>query len=138
MPKVGPDSARKGHSSRAQSFPRCARLTRPSEFRWVFAQASRVSDQAFTVLARPRPEGSTATIGPRLGLAIAKKCAKRAVSRQRVKRLVRESFRKAQHELPDVDIVVMCRPPVTQMTNRQVYDALDKLWQRLKRQCATS
>lgn len=97
-----------------------------------------MSDKAFTVLARPRPADTPVTMGPRLGLAIAKKCAKRAVSRQRVKRLVRESFRKVQHELPDVDIVVMCRPPVTQMTNRQVYEALDKLWQRLKRQCATS
>ena len=44
-----------------------------------------------------------------MGLAIAKKCARRAVDRNRLKRLVRESFRLERLGLPGLDLVVMCR-----------------------------
>jgi len=53
------------------------------------------------VLARENLTGSA-----RLGLAISKRAAKRAVDRNRLKRIAREVFRK-QLDLPPLDFVVM-------------------------------
>jgi ribonuclease P protein component len=70
----------------------------------VFAEPLRSSDRFFTVLARPsgRPVA-------RLGLTVSRRTAKRAVDRNRIKRLARESFR--QHPtLAHWDFVVLARP----------------------------
>ena len=67
-----------------------------------------------------------------MGLAIAKKAAKRAVDRNRIKRLCRESFRQ-QDNLPVVDLVVMTRASAVSATNAELFSALDKHWQRIRR-----
>lgn len=113
----------------AQNFPRSYRLTRADQYNRVFQQAIRSNDKALTVLARPN-----GLAHPRLGLAVSKKCAKLAVSRHRIKRLVRESFRKHNLALPALDIVVTCRPVIVRMTNSQVRVALEKQWQKLRTQ----
>ena len=84
-------------------FSRQARLLRKRDFDGVFKKPARSSDHFFTILFS---QGSTTQ--PRMGLAIAKKAAKRAVDRNRIKRLCRESFRQ-QDNLPVVDLVVMTR-----------------------------
>jgi len=66
----------------------------------------------------------------RLGLIISKKAAPRAVDRNRIKRLVRESFR-CQESLKSADYVVMAKPSVKQLTNQQVLQSLQQLWQRI-------
>mgnify|MGYP001570984818 FL=1 len=71
-----------------------ARLLKATEFNRVFDKAVRTSDQYFTVLARPNDLEF-----PRLGLAISKKKARLAVTRNRLKRIIRESFRQRQHQL---------------------------------------
>lgn len=100
----------------------------------MFEQAFRSSDKALTALAR----ASQPAQGARLGLAISKKCARRSVDRQRIKRLIRESFRQTRQQLPAMDIVVMCRPAVLSMSNHEISKALDRHWQRLTRQCEES
>ena len=52
---------------------------------------------------QPRPEGNTEA---RLGLVVAKKLLKRAVDRNKVKRVVREQFRLRRAGLPAVDLVI--------------------------------
>lgn len=47
---------------------------------------------------------------PRLGIAISRKCAPRAITRNRAKRIIREAFRLRQHRLGGVDIVFLGRP----------------------------
>ncbi len=42
----------------------------------------------------------------RLGLVVGKKLLKRAVDRNRVKRVIRDQFRRRRAELPAVDLVV--------------------------------
>ena len=66
----------------------------------------------------------------RLGLIISKKAAPKAVDRNRIKRLVRESFRQ-QQSLKSADYVVMAKPSVKQLTNQQVFECLQHLWQRI-------
>lgn len=75
----------------------------------------------------------------RLGLAIAKKCARRAVDRNRLKRIARESFRTHRHTLPGVDIVVLCSNGATGMPNQKLDMLLEQAWGVIRnRLCAVS
>lgn len=114
------------------SFARCARLTRPVEFRRVFANAERLTSRALTVLFAPNELGR-----PRLGLAISRKAAASAVDRNRIKRTVRESFRSHQDEIGGWDIVVMARNTAATATSQTLRAELEQHWNRLKRRpCA--
>jgi len=86
-----------------------------------------------TILAAPNDQGH-----PRLGLAISKKNAKRAVDRNRIKRIIRESFRQNQIRLPAVDLVVMAKPQTKSATNSELFTSLEHHWGRLIKQCAKS
>ncbi len=50
--------------------------------------------------------------GARLGLVVARKLARRAVTRNLVKRLAREAFRRAWLSLPSCDVVLRLVRPV--------------------------
>lgn len=65
---------------------------------------------------------------PRLGLAIAKKRLPRAVDRNRVKRVIRESFRRRQTELGATDVVVLARNGTAGMSNRRLSGQLYSAW----------
>ena len=64
----------------------------------------------------------------RLGLVVAKKNVRLAVDRNRVKRLIRESFRRRQHLLEGIDIIVLARRGVDRQSNRQLFKAIDEQW----------
>lgn len=68
---------------------------------------------------------------PRLGLVIAKKHVKSACQRNRLKRLIRESFRLRQAQLPALDIVVLARKGLSELDNAAANRVIDKQWQRL-------
>ena len=114
-------------------FTKRARLLKPAEFSRVFDQAIRSSDRLFIILARLNDIQS-----PRLGLAISKKNARLAVDRNRIKRIIRESFRLNLSRLPAVDFVVMAKPVTRTLTNRTLFDSLEKHWNRLIKQCEQS
>ncbi len=116
-------------SAAAESFPRTSRLTCAADYRPVFQDNTRISDGCFTLLYKTR---ESAACKPRLGLAIAKKQLKRAVDRNRIKRLIRQSFRLHQNQLPAVDVVVMVRGKILQLNNQQVFDRLHNLWGRIQ------
>lgn len=111
------------------SFPRTLRLLTSAQFQAVFRDtACRSSDQLLTVIARPNQQPH-----PRLGLAISKKAVKTAVARNRIKRLVRESFRQQQQALAGLDVVVMARTAAMQASNADIAASLQNHWQRLQR-----
>ncbi len=114
-------------------FSRRARLAGQPAFANVFAQPAKSSDRYFTVLAR-----ANGLAYPRLGLAISRKVAKSAVARNRIKRIVRESFRRHQSQFGGLDWVVMGRTSLTQQENAILFASLQRHWQRLARPCAPS
>ena len=89
-------------------------------------KTSRSSDQRWTLLVRQNQLENA-----RLGMAISKRVLKKAVDRNRIKRIVRESFRCHQQELSGLDIVVMCRNEVKQMANGELFESLSTHWQRI-------
>lgn len=109
-----------------KQFPREARLLSKSSFGQVFGNPKRSADRYFTVLARANGLGHA-----RLGLAISRKVSKSAVVRNRIKRLVRESFR--HRRLKDLDLVVMARPAAAGQSNETLFRALHHHWRRLNR-----
>jgi ribonuclease P protein component len=113
-------------------FPRQVRLTRPAEYRRVFDYSQcKVTNRWMTVLATPN---SCHT--PRLGLVISRKAAGCAVKRNRIKRLVRESFRQRQTALESLDIVVIGRAGISTRPNSELAESLEKIWKRLIESCA--
>jgi ribonuclease P protein component len=84
-------------------FARCHRLTKTDEYSSVFGFRRAIRGQWLMLHFQPRdPSESTA----RLGLVVGKKLLKRAVDRNRVKRIVREQFRLRRSGLPAYDLVV--------------------------------
>lgn len=117
------------NSRRSSSFGRDQRLTNNPEFQRVFQKGRRSTDGCFTVLFC-----HNALARPRLGLAIAKRRIRKATGRNRLKRLVRESFRRAEASLPAVDIVVLAGPAAATADNRALFASLEKHWRRLVKQ----
>lgn len=111
-----------------KGFPRESRLVRQDDFNLVFSGPKRYVNDLFTIHAKKTTFGLA-----RLGLAIAKRCAKKAVERNRLKRIVRESFRTHREMLCQFDLVVMCRPKALIATNTELSDSLIKLWNQVER-----
>ena len=93
----------------------------------MFNQPFRSSDLYLTVLARKNK-----LTHARLGLAVAKKNAKRAVDRNRIKRIIRESFRLQIPQLGNWDIVVLARKQTVEASSGLLRSSLDKHWNKLK------
>jgi len=108
-------------------YPREARLLTGSDFKRVFDKAIyKVSDQNLLILARP-----SLTEQPRLGFVISKKNVRHAVNRNRVKRIIRESFRLNRQNLPACDLVILARKGVDQLDNEAIHRLISKSWSRL-------
>lgn len=112
-------------------FSRQQRLTQASEFKKVFANPCVKQGDANMLLLGIKNNQETA----RLGLAVAKKQLKRAVSRNRFKRLTRESFRHHLSTINNLDIVVVARAGAEFKTNKELLDLLSKNWQILIKKC---
>jgi ribonuclease P protein component len=114
-----------------ESFPRQLRLTKAVDFRQVFNKNNRIGDAGITILVSAHRSKN-----PRIGFAIAKKQIKKAVNRNGLKRVFRESFRKNQHRLPERDLVVMVRKQILLNDSIQLRASLDKHWNSIIKQCA--
>lgn len=109
-------------------FNRELRLLTPDHFQNVFKNATRFSSHHFTILITPNPTNVN-----RLGLAIAKKRVKLAVQRNRIKRLMRESFRINQNKLPSIDIVVMVKSGIDKLDNKEIDQQITDIWLKINR-----
>lgn len=120
-----------GRAAAPASFGRTLRLLKPDEFSRVFKRNHRSRDECFTVLAAPNELPH-----PRLGTAVARKASGNAVKRNRLKRLIRESFRTSRTTLPAVDIVVMVKHGAGDVASAKLLQSLTNHWQTISKKCA--
>lgn len=126
--------SQQAHPAARGPFPRTARLLKPTEFKNVFTRNRASSDGLFRVLARTNDLPQS-----RLGLAVSRKVDKRAVGRNRIKRIVRESFRawnaKTVHAGGRTfDVVVVARAAATTKSNDEIFRSLSRHWARIEGQ----
>ncbi|MFB6261612.1 MAG: ribonuclease P protein component [Thiohalorhabdaceae bacterium] len=108
----------------SQAFPQADRLKRPREFRRVFDGGRKQVGRYFVAFARPN-QGHRS----RLGLAVSRKVGN-AVLRNRLKRLVREEFRRYR-AFEAQDVVVVARTAAAGAHRTALVEDLHRLWQRL-------
>lgn len=108
------------HNIQRVAAPR--KLTRAEEFRRVLAAPLRISRQSFLLRADVNMLSAA-----RLGLIASRKAARRAVDRNRAKRLAREAFRAAQGSMPAVDVVLQLKNDLRDRDNASVRTELDTL-----------
>jgi ribonuclease P protein component len=104
-------------------FPREVRIRRSREFREITQVGRRHSSGAFVLLVRPSARCGRS----RLGITASRKVGN-AVVRNRVKRRVREWFRRGgQTELPGFDVVVIARTSAAALGGSATFDELSRL-----------
>lgn len=108
-------------------YTRQLRLCDSAQFKAVFdGTEARVSLREMLLLAR-----KNGLPYPRLGVVVAKKHCRLATSRNRIKRLIRESYRLHQETLAGLDIIVLARRGIEDLDNATISRSLAKSWTRL-------
>ena len=109
------------------SFGKESRLIDAAAYSQVFDRAkAKASHKHLLLLAR-----ENGLQHDRLGLVIAKKHVRRAVQRNRIKRVVREFFRQQEPDRAPADIVVLARSGIDQLDNAALSSILRRQWQKL-------
>ena len=115
------------------TFKPAQRLVHKAQFDVVYQQSTKkFGDSCFLILIRPNDLNMA-----RLGLSISSRTVGNAVNRNRIKRVIRESFRKNASGFPPVDIVVNSRNGAREASNAQLMDRLNQHWQNMVKRCAT-
>ncbi len=103
-----------------RSSPR-ARLSRSAEFERVYRHGRSTGNRHLVLYTFP----NDSTARPRLGLSVSRKVGG-AVERNRVKRLLREAFARAEPELrPGQDVVLVARPAARELAEREGLEGVD-------------
>lgn len=103
-------------------FPRRERLTRKREFQNIYQLGEKRVGPAFVCYAVRRESQ-----GRKFGCAVSRKIGN-AVARNRVKRYLREVYRRHRDQLvDDVHLILVARPVSARMSYRECRDAIRRL-----------
>ena len=114
--------------SSARGFGPERRLRRRRDFTQIFSGGRRLTTQVVTFVVHPNGVSY-----PRLGLAVPRRVARRAVARNRLKRRIRESFRLHAEHLGGVDVVVLVHRGAQTMDSAGFCGVLARQWERVMR-----
>jgi ribonuclease P protein component len=109
------------------AFSRDKRLLNAVDFQQVFKCGKRQKTTYFSVVFCKNQHCDKA----RLGVVIPKKHNPLAVTRNRIRRVIRESFRLHQAMLGSVDLVIQVQRSLHNIENAGLYEDLNHQWQQL-------
>ena len=112
---------------RPNRFPRRAHLRASAQFQAVFGGGTRFSGPLFRLQVLPATSDDAQA---RLGMTVSKRVDKRAVTRNRIRRQIRETFALQRAQLPPGDYVFQAKPEAKQVDNPGLRAALLKLLAR--------
>jgi ribonuclease P protein component len=107
-------------------FGRKYRLARRSQFDHVFATGKKIQHKHFTVRFCPNELQFS-----RIGLIVPKSVLRKAVQRNRVRRVLRESFRQHKNVLIGLDIVILIKAKDIPLAGNELREEIDKIWPKL-------
>ncbi len=110
-------------------FRKNNRLLVKKDFDFVFENPKKTRDPNFTVLYRKNTKNY-----PRLGLIISKKNCRHANKRNRLKRIIRESFRRNISKLKGHDIVVLNKHTTYNKETHVLTESLMRHWIKISRE----
>ena len=108
-------------------FPATLRIKKREDFRTIYGKGKAWRGSCFSLHVLRRPDPPNQGASARIGLVVTKRWGS-AVARNRVKRRIREAFRRCVSELPPVDILVRpndaCRTMRIEELARALVDAV--------------
>jgi ribonuclease P protein component len=109
----------------SKTLSKSERLLAPSAFKTVYSNRQFGSSPLFTfnVLG--------AQANKKIGVTVSKKVSKRAVDRNRIKRIVKEFYRHHKTEINSAHIVITAKPKCVIATNKELTESLQELWGKL-------
>ena len=107
------------------TLPRSEKLRRPADFNRVYSEGKKIGDARLALFFGPFASENT-----RLGVSVSKRIGN-AVTRNRVKRLLREAFRLNKHRMKKgYDLLFVARAGVRDLKFRQVEAVVMELLRR--------
>lgn len=107
-------------------FSRQQRLTNQEDFRKVWDSAYKVKSNQWIAFCRVNDNA----LG-RIGIIIKKQTVNLALTRNMLRRIVRESFRAHSSKLIGFDIIILLRSKFTHLDKKTIRDGIDNLWCRV-------
>jgi len=97
-----------------ETFSTSSRIRKSEDFRLIYAKGKKIVSDSFTLFILGQGIGQG-----RLGITVTKKLGK-ATARNRVKRILREIFRKNKDRISNLDIVINARAGIRGKTQKQL------------------
>lgn len=108
-------------------YAKSQRIADRADIQRIFSTKKSVGARGISVFYLKKSVSDVA----RIAIIVSKKSAKLAVQRNRIRRIVRESFRHSQHRLVGCDIIVLIRQAAEALTNQQLRQLTDEQWKKI-------
>jgi len=96
------------------------RIKKNSDFQTIYKKGKSVANRQFVVYTYNNKENKHF----RLGISVSKKLGN-AVTRNKIKRAIRENFKVHKQDIIAKDIIVIARQPANDMTTLEIQDSLE-------------
>ena len=105
-------------------FKRTSRLLNRPSFQAVFQAKKKRFCGSFVIYSQKNQLNH-----PRIGIILSKKQVRLACDRNRLRRIIRESFRHHRNSLPNSDFVLVGLNRMQQLTSKEIVLCIEKQWQ---------
>ncbi|CAL4041904.1 Ribonuclease P protein component [Buchnera aphidicola (Phyllaphis fagi)] len=106
-------------------FSKKLRLLKSHSFNYVFKKPIKTEYCEITILSRYNHFNF-----PRLGIIVSKKVSKYSYKRNKIKRIIRESFRLVQHHLLSLDFILIVKKNILIIKTKNLKKKIKYLWIR--------